>query len=295
MIMMILGKKFGQLGNRLFLYAHLIAAAEEYGVELVNPSFAEYAKMFPRTAHDRWCHYPISPRQSGRPSQWGRHVLSTAVEFGGRGLHALGGNFPKLKVIRLGRGESMDLGSDEFASLVWSRHVLLQGWLFRSERLLHQHAEVIRTHFAIPETVQASIDARLNRLRDQADVIVGVHIRHGDYATYLNGKYFYPTSEYADVMRRIQEQLAPARVGFLVCGNGILREHDFSGLTVSCESDGVIEDLYGFAGTDLLVGPPSTFTGWAAFYGKVPIHWLESTENLRDVRAMLQDRSMLAA
>ncbi len=294
--MMILGKKYGQLGNRLFLYAHLIAAAEEYGVELVNPSFAEYARLFPRTAHDRWCHYPASRiHQSQPPSPWSRKFLAKAVELSGRGLHGLGGSFRNLKVIRLRRGESMDLGSDEFASLVWSRHVLLQGWLFRSERLLEQHAEVVRSHFSIPEAVQATIDSRLKRLRDRVDVVVGIHIRHGDYATYLNGKYFYPTSEYANVMRQIKEQLSPARVGFLVCGNGILREQDFSGLTVSCERDGVIEDLYGFAGTDLLVGPPSTFTGWAAFYGKVPIHWLESTDKLPDVRTMLQDRSMLAA
>ena len=45
--MMIIGKKYGQLGNRLFLYAHLIAAAEEYGVKLMNPAFAEYADASP--------------------------------------------------------------------------------------------------------------------------------------------------------------------------------------------------------------------------------------------------------
>jgi hypothetical protein len=36
-----------------------------------------------------------------------------------------------------------------------------------------------------------------------------------------------------------------------------------------------VEDLYAFAGCDLLVGPPSTFTAWAAFYGEVPLLHVE--------------------
>ena len=51
-LVIVIVRNFGQLGNRLLLSAHLIAAAREYGVTLVNPSFAEYAQYFPSTASD---------------------------------------------------------------------------------------------------------------------------------------------------------------------------------------------------------------------------------------------------
>jgi hypothetical protein len=34
----------------------------------------------------------------------------------------------------------------------------------------------------------------------------------------------------------------------------------------------LIEDLYSLAQCDFLAGPPSTFTLWASFYGKVPLY-----------------------
>jgi len=30
--------------------------------------------------------------------------------------------------------------------------------------------------------------------------------------------------------------------------------------------------MYGFARCDYLIGPPSTFTMWASFYGQVPLN-----------------------
>ncbi len=59
--MIVIARSFGQLGNRLFLYGHFIAAAAEYGVTLANPCFAEYAHLFPSTANDLWCRYPVEP------------------------------------------------------------------------------------------------------------------------------------------------------------------------------------------------------------------------------------------
>ena len=247
--MIIIGKKYGQLGNRLFLYAHLIAAAEEYGVKLMNPAFAEYAERFPRTRSDLWCHYPeleasAGSPHAGSPSRWKRNLVSKTVELSGRGVHYLGGEIRGLKVIRLRTGEQCDLASDSFASQVLSQDVLLQGWLFRSEHLLNKHAEKVKSHLAIDFSLQEKIQSRLWKLREQADLIVGIHIRQGDYATYLGGKYYYPTSQYSQWMRQIADHYSPSRVAFLVCGNGEFSVEDFQGLNVSCEKRDVMDDLY---------------------------------------------------
>ena len=235
-----------------------------------------------------------SPR-TGSPSRWKRNLVSKTVEWSGRGIHYLGGEIRGLKVIRLRTGEQCDLASDSFASQVLSQNVLLQGWLFRSEYLLNKHAEKVKSHLAIDFSLQDKIQSRLSKLREQADMIVGIHIRQGDYATYLGGKYYYPTSQYSQLMRQIADHYSPSRVAFLVCGNGEFSVEDFQGLNVSCEKRDVMDDLYSLAQVDLLVGPPSTFTGWASFYGSVPIYWLESQDDMINVGESLPDRSSQAA
>ena len=66
-------------------------------------------------------------------------------------------------------------------------------------------------------------------------------------------------------MRNIVEQSPGQRVSFLVCSDAQLKPTDFSDLQVRCGSGHIVEDLYGLAETDLVVGPPSTYSGWAAF------------------------------
>jgi hypothetical protein len=59
-----------------------------------------------------------------------------------------------------------------------------------------------------------------------------------------------------------------------VCSDAALRLTDFPGLPVTLGSGVAIEDLYALAACDRLVGPPSTFTQWASFYGRVPLYYI---------------------
>src|SRR4051812_8082591 len=59
LFMVILVKRFGQLGNRLFLFAHLVANAAEYGYAVANPSFASYARFFTAPAADDFGPLPV--------------------------------------------------------------------------------------------------------------------------------------------------------------------------------------------------------------------------------------------
>jgi hypothetical protein len=293
--MIVIARSYGQLGNRLFLYGHFLAAAAEYGVELANPCFAEYAHLFPATAGDLWCRYPVATVAGPPPSVRARKWLSRGVYTAARGLSILGGGLSPVCVLRIKGEQSYDLGSHDFASAVWSQHVLAQGWLFRSERLFVKHADKVRDHFRISNTRQAVVRSLIDRIRDHADAVVGVHIRQGDYATFLSGKYFYTVSQYVERMRQIADQLSPRRVAFLVCSNARLQPQDFDGLQVHFGSGQIVEDLYALASADLLIGPPSTFTGWASFYGKVPLFMMESADEPIDVRSLMATTAARAA
>lgn len=86
--MIVVGHRFGQLGNRLILSAHLMAAAREYGVGLSNLAFAEYAHLFQGTASDLWCRFPCRAISSKQPiyrhGDYLRNLLNAAGEGCGR-------------------------------------------------------------------------------------------------------------------------------------------------------------------------------------------------------------------
>lgn len=296
-LMIVITRNYGQLGNRLILYAHFIAAAREYGVSLANPCFAEYAEHFPATANDLWCRFSsMGHCESGSPPAWQRRMLSKTVYLGTKSLSLMRLNQVPFRIIRLRGDEECDLGSDWFAEAVRGKFPLLvSGWLFRSQRLLGKHASVIRQHFQVAEHHRQSIDRLMTGLRETADVVVGVHIRHGDYATFMDGRYYYSLAQYANVMRGVVDQLPRQRVTFLVCSNATLPGEAFHGLNVVPGPGHMVEDMYALAETDFMIGPPSTYTGWASFYGETALSIMETADHRVDVGAMMHGHVPAAA
>ncbi|MCS6783545.1 MAG: hypothetical protein NZ482_10320, partial [Gloeomargarita sp. SKYG98] len=69
--------------------------------------------------------------------------------------------------------------------------------------------------------------------------------------------------------------------------NLIPQGHHFSGLPVHWGTGHIIEDLYGLAECDYLIATPSTYSGWASFYGQVPIYFLPSKDGVQDAISCL--------
>lgn len=291
--MIVIARKYGQLGNRLFLFSHLIAAARHYGVELRNPCFAEYADLFNSTRHDLWCRYDQHLSGDNSPSQViqgpetlqgpaprTRSALMQSVQVLTKSMYTIGlRNYPA-KLIRLRSNQHCDLEGDQFRSAIESgRTLLLQGWLFRSNRLLEKHWRHIRDYFTIPMADQAAIASTITGARRDCDVLVGVHIRRGDYADFLGGRYYYDDALYARWMRGICEQIPGRRVRFLVCSHEKLDTKQYAGLDITRGPGSAIRDMYALAETDWMIGPPSTFTAWAAFVGRKPRVELQSKQD----------------
>lgn len=286
--MIVIVRNFGQLGNRLLLASHLIAVAREYGVTFANPSFAEYAKYFPSTAKDLWCRYPAidapGSATAKMPSDHLRRATYKAIYLSGKAMWYLQRIGVPGPVIRLGKTETYDLGNEDFKRRAQSSvGAYVNGWLFRSPTLLTKHGQAIRDHFEIQPEHRARVTALMRTVRRGADYVVGIHIRHGDYAKFENGRYFYSIRQYVAAMRQVQQKLADRKIAFLVCANAKLDRRDFGGLNVHFGTGHLIEDMYALAETDLLIGPPSTYTGWASFYGRTPLQVLETPDQKFDV------------
>jgi hypothetical protein len=118
-------------------------------------------------------------------------------------------------------------------------------------------------------------------LRQQTDIVVGVHIRRGDYATWNDGRFFYSLEEYHQFMLRIQQLYSDKRVGFFISSNEDFSLDIFQGCKCrrfGKEPSGAILDLYTLSICDRIIGPFSSYSRWASFFGEVPLCFLESKD-----------------
>jgi hypothetical protein len=279
--MVIIGKKSGQLGNRLLVFAHFIANSIEFGYEIYNPSFYDYAHYFANTKDDFYCRYPAqkSTMKVMKPAQGAYHKLLTGSMLLYKKLGLKGLKIDVLDVNRKNyQGENFDMSRPDYLKLVQESRVLLvrDGWLFRDFSCIKKHADQVRRFFVPAEPHQENVSRLIARARQGCDLLVGVHIRQGDYGKWQNGKYFFSTSQYADLMRGFAASLPDRRVRFLVCSNAPQDGSLFEGLDYLMGNNHQLEDMYAFGQCDYLIGPPSTYTMWASFYGSVPLYWIES-------------------
>ncbi len=273
--MIVVAGDYGQLGNRLIVFANMIACAREHGLRVVNPAFHEYAPCFEATRADVWCRYPANGNHHTANPRLGKKIhrgIHTLQRYA-RKFHNRTGHWPpRVRVLDIGWRGACDLDSPEFVGLARQPGVLIaKGWLFRAYTSFERHAEAIRELFIPIAEHRENVERTVAPLRDQADIVVGVHIRHGDYRNFLGGQFFFTLDQYADLMRAVRAQFPDRRIAFLVCSDVPQPATAFGDLPVTFGPGHLVEDLYSLAACDYLIGPPSTYTLWASFYGEVPL------------------------
>ena len=85
---------------------------------------------------------------------------------------------------------------------------------------------------------------------------MGVHVRRGDYRDFEGGKYYYEDEVYDRNKAAIEREFAS-------------KGQNVQFLMFPCRT--AVEDQWMMSQCDYLMGPPSTFTMWASFMGKVPL------------------------
>jgi hypothetical protein len=276
----IISGRCGRLCNRIILFANFIALAEEQGHRVANPTFHSYARWFEATREDIYCRYPRATRRSwwdivpgvGGAIRGTRLFFHLARAFGlwNERHPVFGKTILTLRETPAQPITALD-GPEVQAKIRSARIIFVNGWNFRVPELAQRHAEKLRSYFRpIAEIEQASFKA-VDQLRRQADVVMGVHIRHGDYRTWNGGKCFFPASQYAVWMKGLAEQFPGGSVAFFVCSDEPRREQEFPGLRVGIGAGPAVGDMCALARCDYILGPVSTFSMWASFYGNKPL------------------------
>jgi hypothetical protein len=151
-----------------------------------------------------------------------------------------------------------------------------------NEELVIKHSDEIRKIFTFRSEVTDIVDALFSKLNDR--IVVGVHIRRGDYAEWNNGIYYYTDEEYLHVMKDIKKQFdnKGQNTKFLLCSNESLDIEHFKELDcfIIPDSSGP-KDLYALSKCSYITGPPSSYSQWASYLGKKPIRLiLKANENV---------------
>lgn len=157
-----------------------------------------------------------------------------------------------------------------------------KGWSTRTDtRYLAQTKKELQRIFRPKETVTNKAEGLIAKMKQTTDIVVGVHIRRGDYATWNDGRFFYELEEYHQFMLRVQELYKSHRVSFFISSNEDFSLEIFNDCKCQRfgkEPSGAILDLYTLSICDRIIGPFSSYSRWASFIGEVPLCFLENRD-----------------
>lgn len=256
----------GRLGNRLWTYANLLAFAQDHGFDVLNPSFIESSYLFRKGSEGK------SLRKSH-----GSNVLRRVKLWLWRRAYSLNLRLRFFLSIDVGESGKFDLEAhpDYLMRFRKSGLVFLSGLFFSAPTCMARQRQYLLSYFALNDELEVRCQALVAAARKGEDVLVGIHIRHGDYRTYCNGLMYYSTPEFVTVMKNLANQVQNRNVRFLICSDEPQARSFFEGLNVVISDEIAVVDLYALAACDFICGPNSTFSQWASFYGGVPLHVLD--------------------
>ena len=276
------------MGNRLTLFANLVAYAAEHGHRLANVTFHSYAHLFETTRGDVYCRYPVPDRQSWldripgvagaiRKTRLFYHVI--------RYLSLLNEKWPlfgkRVVTLRERPGQLIILleTPEVQAQIAEANVVFVYGWIFRAPGAMRRQAEKVRAYFRPIEAYERASAQAVAPLRKDAEVVIGVHVRQEDYRRWRKGSCFFTMPQYAAWMSELAGQFPGQKVSFLVCSDELRRPEEFPGLTVGFGPGSAMGDLYALAKCDYILGPLSSYSQWASFYGNKPLYQLSDRKD----------------
>ena len=154
-----------------------------------------------------------------------------------------------------------------------------KGWLTMNDTgYIVQTKKELQHIFCPRQEITDKAEKMMETIRQTADIVIGVHIRHGDYKTWRNGRYYYTLEDFHHFMLQIKELYSDKRLAFFISSNEVFSVDVFK--NCNCyrfgkEPSGDILDLHTLSLCDSIIGPWSTYSRWASFIGEVPLCFIK--------------------
>jgi hypothetical protein len=163
---------------------------------------------------------------------------------------------------------------------------MVNGWGFRDPDSFMKWGDEIRRYFLPKERYIRQAREVVDQIRRDSDVVIGVHVRRTDYAQWSGGRYSFGDQVYRKAIQDMVGQMAPMKAGFLIASDEPvnLKNYDSLGCRIAWDRREPMVDLMALSMCDFIVGPPSTFSMWASFYGRVPLCFITDPECYVDLK-----------
>lgn len=244
----------GQTCNRLWSYVASIARCVAEDRHMVIIFYDWTIEDFPNLLHCPFIHFPLYHKwYLERGNGWNNY-----------------------------KGLTWKATHNECMDSIFNFFGCTKGWHTRRDVRFLKTAKKELQHIYRPKAeITDKADKLIRRIKERADMVVGVHIRRGDYATWNNGRFFYSLEEYHQFMLRVKECHPDLHVAFFISSNedfplSVFQDCDCHRFTD--EPSAAILDLYTLSICDRIIGPFSTFSRWASFIGEVPLCFIEDSE-----------------
>jgi hypothetical protein len=268
----ILKSSGGELANQLWNYVSIYAYGLETGARIQNPSFFEYHAFFnflPNESLATKCltlfftkvrrrAHPINRFWRKGYALWSK----TVVHF-----------HPAIVVSSENTSNKVFyLPPTTEIVLPHSPTLYFSGWLFRNPTGLEKYRDKLIAAFSPKAAVQQKVKDIISRLKQKKKVLIGVHIRQGDYKVFKDGRYLISAKRMREVLDEYiaTQDLHPNDIALLITSDGAIDLSIFAGFETYHSQENAVTDLFLLSCTDTIIGSNSSFGNFAAWYGNVP-------------------------
>jgi len=280
--MVIIISKEGQLANRILHASSFMVNAQEHRYRVLHLFFDDYYSFFSESLSRNKT--PI--KFLGKRRSWLVSSFQKFVTIGVRVFLKLG--ITKLPFFEIVGYEgyqqgmkSFDLNDERFVKKARSKLILANGWAFGDAKNFKKYRQLLLDAWTPNKHYRDIAEQYFNRYRNGNDLLIGVHLRGGDYKNFEGGKWYYTPDQYYEKMKEVAALgiFRNSKIAFVVCTNEKeISLPSTSNFSVFNEERHFIEDLYLLAKCDYIIGPPSTFSIWASIYGTKPLYMIGEME-----------------
>lgn len=280
--LLVIADSYGRLANRLTVLAHSLVHADRVNAGLVDVSISPLKGL--SAVDDRYrcgggLWFPPGDQLPGAKDAACIHRL---VRFQNAFQKACErescGRFRELAVAA-GTSDQRIALSDLSQYFPDDRVISLAGIFVDAGDVNDAEIDRVKSQLMIAPSVQRAARSVVDTVKRDR-IVVGVHVRHGDYRTWQDGRHFHELTDYYQGMQRIQAALgAPAE--FLVVSD---EKQDLTdaprGIDARFVRETELQDLCLLSKCDYLLATHSSFANWSSFIGDVPL--IKMRDALRD-------------
>lgn len=243
----------GRMCNNILQYGHVYAWAREHGRKSISMRFC-YKYQYFKICHTKG-HNFLTYILAKYAAKWGLIPTVSYDDF------------------------SSETAQDNERLMLSNNTFVVKGWEVRFYDLFLKYKKEILDLFAIDKKIKEKTQIFMGTKGDK-DLFLGVHIRRGDYKTWLNGKYFYEDDVYKDYIQQFEKLHPNKNITVYICSNDpslnkAYFKDKFPNINIVFPQGGQEDDLCLLSECDYLIGAPSTFSLVASMYHDIPLCWME--------------------